>query len=354
MKIIVTGGAGFVGSNLAIFLKERISNCEVVCLDNLKRRGSELNLPLLYGRDIKFLHCDIRSPEDMMEIKSADYIIDASAEPSVQAGIDTPATQLINTNLIGTINLLELAQQTKARFIFLSTSRVYSVEALNKVNYEEEETRFTISSNQPVDGVSELGINEAFSTTGSRSFYGTSKLASELFIQEYAVFKGLQAVVNRCGIIAGPGQLGKVDQGVMTLWVARHVWKKELVYFGFGGAGKQVRDILHIDDLSKLVLLQVQNFSKVKGQLFNVGGGLKNTISLSELTLVCQDVTGNKIPVTSNLEERKADIRTYVTDNSKIMEKMAWTPSKTVRKNVEDIFAWILANESSLKPILNS
>ncbi|MEQ8686747.1 MAG: NAD-dependent epimerase/dehydratase family protein [Imperialibacter sp.] len=352
MKIVVTGGAGFVGSNLAIFLKENISNSELVCLDNLKRRGSELNLPVLKSRDIEFIHGDIRNPEDLSAIDHADFIIDASAEASVLAGIQSPVYPLINTNFNGTIHLLELAKKRNSRVIFLSTSRVYPIEALNDIRWTEETTRFSIQENQSLPGVSVNGINEDFSLKGSRSFYGSSKLASELFIEEYMAYGGVKAIVNRCGVIAGPGQMGKVDQGVLTLWVARHFWKKELSYIGFSGSGKQVRDILHIDDLKELILRQIVNFEKCSGQLFNIGGGKENTISLAELTRICQTVTSNKTVIRKIKENREADIRTYITDNSRITERLDWNPAKSVQATVEDIFSWLAANESSLKPIL--
>ncbi|WP_339787993.1 MAG: NAD-dependent epimerase/dehydratase family protein [Imperialibacter sp.] len=352
MKIVVTGGAGFVGSNLAIFLNEKISNCEIVCMDNLKRRGSELNIPVLKSSGIEFIHGDIRNPEDLSTIESADFIIDASAEASVLAGIQSPVYPLINTNFNGTIHLLELAKKLNSRFIFLSTSRVYPVQALNNINWKEESTRFSIEEKQSIGGVSAKGISEEFPLKGSRSFYGSSKLASELFIEEYTAYGGLKAIVNRCGVIAGPGQMGKVDQGVLTLWVARHFWKKELSYIGFSGSGKQVRDILHIDDLKELILRQIVNFEKCSGQLFNIGGGKENSISLAELTSICQSVTGNKTVIAKIEENREADIRTYITDNSRISDRLDWNPAKSVQATVEDIFSWLAANESTLKPIL--
>jgi CDP-paratose 2-epimerase len=350
MKIVVTGGAGFVGSNLAIFLKKSISNSEVVCLDNLKRRGSELNLPVLKSSGLEFIHGDIRNPEDLSAIASADFIIDASAEASVLAGIQSPVYPLINTNFNGTIHLLELAKKLNSRFIFLSTSRVYPIEALNDIRWTEETTRFSIQENQSLPGVSVNGINEDFSLKGSRSFYGSSKLASELFIEEYMAYGGVKAIVNRCGVIAGPGQMGKVDQGVVALWVARHFWKRELTYFGFGGSGKQVRDVIHINDFCDLVLRQIQNFDKLHGQVFNVGGGLCSSVSLFELTEMCSQVTGNTVQIHKIPETREADLRLYITDNSQIASQVDWLPSLSPMTLVSDIFSWLQKNENFLKP----
>lgn len=204
MKILITGGAGFVGSNLALLFKQQFPNYQITCLDNLKRRGSELNIPRLMSQGIKFIHGDIRCKEDLSEIQDIDFVIDASAEPSVMAGITSPVEQVYNNNLTGTVNCLELAKKLSAGFIFLSTSRVYPIKTLENLNFEEKETRFVLSDNQPVTGVSSKGIAENFPLEGSRSFYGATKLASELMINEYNALAGVKTVINRCGVITGP------------------------------------------------------------------------------------------------------------------------------------------------------
>ena len=132
------------------------------------------------------------------------------------------------------------------------------------MQFQRDELRMTISSyiEQDLEGVSLNGINEDFSTSTYRSFYGSSKLACELLIQEYAQFKGLKATINRSGVISGPGQFGKVDQGVLVHWLTSFLWKKDLAYFGYGGTGKQVRDSLHFDDLMSLIDKEIQNQDK--------------------------------------------------------------------------------------------
>ncbi len=353
MNILITGGAGFVGSSLAIRLKQRYPAYSVVCLDNLKRRGSELNLSRLADAGIKFLHGDIRNAEDLNQAGATDVIIDASAEPSILAGLGGSPDYVINTNLIGTLNCLRYACEAKANFIFLSTSRVYPIEAIEKINFEEAPTRFEITARQELRGVSQKGIAEDFPIEGFRSFYGATKLASEFFIQEYNQFFGLKTVINRCGVIAGPWQMGKVDQGVISLWVARHFWKKKLSYIGYGGAGKQVRDILHVDDLFDLIDFQIHNMDKVNGKLMNAGGGREISVSLRELTEVCERVTGNKITIVGEAENRTADIRIYITDNSLVKELTGWAPRISAEQLVSDVFHWMKANESQLKKILD-
>ena len=353
MNILITGGAGFAGSNLAIKLKENYPAYAITALDNLKRRGSELNLSRLRESGILFQHGDIRCKEDLHFDSSFDLIIDASAEPSVLAGITSPIEQVVNNNLLGTINCLELARRDKAGFIFLSTSRVYPISPLEQANFIETDTRFEWTDQQTLSGISSKGISEAFPLNGSRSFYGATKLASELMIHEYRELAGVKAVINRCGVLTGPWQMGKVDQGVIVLWIARHIFKSKLGYFGYGGTGKQVRDILHIDDLYCLVDWQIHNLDVINGEVFNAGGGLETSISLQELTGLCQEITGNKIVINSVPENRAADLRIYLTDNSYVTAKTGWTPQISTRQIVTDIADWIKNNESELRPILN-
>jgi CDP-paratose 2-epimerase len=147
--------------------------------------------------------------------------------------------------------------------------------------------------------------------------------------------------------------MGKVDQGVIVLWVARHYWKKGLSYIGYGGEGKQVRDILHIDDLFSLIDLQIHNPDTYNGQLFNVGGGPDISLSLQELTTLCQEVTGNRIPIEKVKENRPADIRIYLTDNTKVTSLSGWKPSFRKEQVVADVFNWIHHHERQLASILS-
>lgn len=352
MKILITGGAGFVGSSLAIALKSNYPTYQVFALDNLKRRGSELNISRLKKAGVEFVHGDIRSKEDFDSLPAVDTVIEASAEPSVLAGLDGTPDYLINTNLFGTVNCLNYALKHKAAFLFLSTSRVYPIKTLENLNFVEEETRFALADEQPVPGASSKGIAENFPLEGPRSLYGTTKLASELLIQEYNEFYGLKTVINRCGVITGPWQMGKVDQGVMVLWIAKHYFEQQLGYFGYGGTGKQIRDMLHVADLYRLIDWQLHNLDAVNGQVLNAGGGLESSASLQELTKICQEVTGKTIPIKAVAETRTADIRLYVTDNTKVTALTGWKPVLGIKQIVEEIAAWLAENEEDLKPIL--
>lgn len=321
MQILITGGAGFAGSNLAIEFKKNNKDSHVVAFDNLRRRGSELNIERLRANGVEFVHGDIRNREDFVGLGDSDVIIECSAEPSALAGFNSSPEYLINTNLLGTINCLEYARKCKADLIFLSSSRVYPVKTINALNFSETSTRFELSGNNLIKGVSSKGYSEDFPLNGTRTLYGATKLASELVIQEYIEMYGLRGVINRCGVLTGSWQMGKVDQGFVVLWVANHHYRLALNYIGFGGKGKQVRDILHVKDLYNLLAIQINDMDKHNGEIYNVGGGLERSISLLELTGLCEKYTGNKVQVGSVAENRAGDIRIYFTDNSKVTKK---------------------------------
>jgi len=352
MRILITGGAGFVGSSLAISFKKRYPNYEIICLDNLKRRGSELNIPILKEKEIEFLHGDIRNIEDFEAVGGIDLLLECSAEPSVLAGYDNTPAYLLNTNLTGTINCLEYARKNDTKFIFLSTSRVYPIEYINSLNFTETNSRFIIDKSQNIVGCSADGISEKFPLDKSRSLYGATKLASELIIQEYNAMYGLKSIINRCAVLAGPGQFGKSDQGVVVLWVAKHYWKQKLSYIGYGGTGKQVRDILHIDDLFELLDYQLKHVNDLNGEVFNVGGGENCSISLQDLTKLCEKYTGNSIQIDGIKEDRAADIKVFITDNKKVTQATGWEPKKNPDNIVEEIYQWIKTNEYQLERIL--
>jgi len=347
LKMLITGGAGFVGSNLAIRFAEQ--GWKVTALDNLKRRGSELQLPKLRKAGVDFIHGDVREKADLEGLDEHSLVIDASAEPSVHAGKDLP-DYLIQTNLMGTLNLLEWCRKRDASFLFLSTSRVFSIAALNHLPFEETESRYRWLPAE-TEGYSEKGIAETFSREGARSLYGTSKLASELFIEEYVHQYQLKALINRCGVLTGPHQMGKVDQGVIALWVARHIYQQPLTYTGFHGKGKQVRDVLHIDDLFDLLLLQIEQQDNWKGDSYQVGGGLKNSLSLKELTGLTQEVTGHSIIISEQSETSPLDLRSYITDSSVAEETFNWEPQRNPTTIVEDICRWIRNDLETLRPL---
>ena len=350
--ILVTGGAGFVGSNLALRMRRRLPDARIVVADNLKRRGSEFNLARLAMAGVEFVHADVRNPEDLAFPGLAfDLVLECSAEPSVLAGFDAGPTYLINTNLMGTVNCLEVARRSLADIVFLSTSRVYPIANLEAVAVTEGAYRYDMAAEQTLPGVSAAGVAEEFPLEGARSLYGATKLCSELIIQEYADMYGLNYVIDRCGVITGPWQMGKVDQGVFALWMGKHYFKQPLKYIGYGGTGKQVRDFVAIDDLANLVECQLDRFDTLSHRLYNVGGGVASSLSLAETTVLCEEITGNRVEIGRVAENRPLDVKIYVTDNARIHRDTGWAPAKSPRETLSDIFAWIHENEALVAPL---
>ena len=351
-RILVTGGAGFVGGNLAVALAERVPGADVVAFDNLSRRGSELNLPRLRAAGVTFVHGDVRSLDDLLALDPVDALVECSAEPSVLAGTEGSPDYLVRTNLVGAYHCLELARRDGAQVVFLSTSRVYPVRHLLGVRLEETATRFEVAAEQDLPGVSPAGIAEAFPLDGARTLYGATKLAAELLIAEYADVYGLRTVVDRFGVVAGPWQMGKVDQGVFTFWMLAHVLGRPLRYLGFGGTGKQVRDLLHVDDLVDLVVEQLAEPDRWAGATVNAGGGREVSLSLRETTELCAEITGRRVPVVEDGTERPGDIPLYLSDTTALQALTDWRPRRDARTVLEDTHAWIRAHEATIRTTL--
>lgn len=209
-----------------------------------------------------------------------------------------------------------------------------------------------MNDKQPFVGATSEGISADFSLDGWRSMYGAAKLASELIIHEYIGMYGIRGVINRCGVIAGPWQMGKVNQGVFSLWMLHHYFKKNLQYIGFNGSGKQVRDLLHIDDLAQLALIEVEMLSELNGKTYNVGGGKDVSLSLLETTSICEEITGNELQIIPVTENRPADVPIYISDNGEITKATGWSPGKDAKSIMQDIFEWLKANEKRVKQAL--
>jgi CDP-paratose 2-epimerase len=349
-RILVTGGAGFVGSTIAIACKRRWPSADVVALDNLKRRGSELIVPRLREQGIQYLHGDIRCAADFPP-EEFDVLVECSAEPSILAGYGTSPAYLLDTNLAGALHCLEFCRMRCQKLVFISTSRVYSIPALRGLQLSESASRFELLD-QTLPGAGLNGISEDFPTTGPRSLYGATKLAAEILLEEYCHAYALQAVINRCGVLAGPWQMGKADQGIFTFWLASHYFQRALRYIGFGGEGKQVRDLLHGEDLAELVCEQLADWESWKGLTLNVGGGRAMSLSLCETTELCRELTGNRVEISGEQKNRPMDVPLYITDYRRLAARTNWRPRRTAREILADTYAWICEHHSALKDIL--
>jgi CDP-paratose 2-epimerase len=276
-------------------------------------------------------------------------MIECSAEPSVLAGRDGSPDYLFHTNLAGAYHCLEACRQRGAALVFLSTSRIYPVHRLEAHSWSEADTRFVWHDGD--DGITARGVSEAVALDGPRSLYGATKLAAEHLIEEYRDAFALRAVVNRCGVIAGPWQFGKVDQGVAALWVMAHHFRQPLHYIGYGGGGKQVRDLLHIDDLCRLIVEQVRETDRWDGWVGNVAGGLENSASLCELTAFCREITGHEIAVGRVPDNRPSDLRVFIGDCTRLFARTHWRPRLGVREILGAIHSWVRENEGGLKAL---
>jgi CDP-paratose 2-epimerase len=355
VHILITGGAGFVGSQLAVRLSEK--NHRLVAMDNLVRRGSESNLEKLAQHGVTFVHGDVRNPEDFLNLPDGiEFICDTSAQPSVVSGYGNPVFDITN-NSLGVVRVLEFARQHRCPLIFFSSNRVYVVDRLLDLPRREAATRIEWDAeawrNIPVErrppGFDPVhGVSERFATDGGqRSIYGLSKLIADLACQEYAQAFDMPVVVNRFGVIAGTGQFAKLDQGWVVWWAIAHYFKLPLQYIGWNG--KQVRDILFLEDVLNLVELQMNQIGRFRGDVFNLGGGCANSLSLREGTTLLEQKLGHGTAIATEESIRKADLPIYFTDNRKAAGALNWKPSVTIDQGFDRILAWIRANEATLR-----
>ncbi len=347
--ILITGGCGFIGSNLAMAF--RAQGDRVIAFDNLSRSGSEILRDRIQTAGVEFVQGDIRNPEDLDALVGPiDRMIECSAEPSVLVGMNgEDASFMVQNNLVGSLHCFEYARKHEIPVIFLSTSRVYPYDGLNAQPYSEAPTRMVPDGTSTGFGPEGVGID--FPLSGPRSLYGATKLASEIMLQEYSHQYQLPAIINRCGVVAGPWQLGKQDQGVFTHWLVSHELKRPLSYIGFGGHGKQVRDLLHIDDLVELILMQSRQIADFRGEIFPAGGSTFSNLSLLETTDLCRKITGNEIPMGAVAETRPADVIWFVTNNQPTTDRFGWHPTRTAETILRDIHGWLKSQPDLLTSI---
>ena len=336
MNILVTGGCGFVGANICLALKKKFN--KVFSLDNLSRKSSTLNFKILKKKGIKNFKIDIFNEKEIQKLKKFDLIIDCCAEAAVEVS-KKDLDRVFNTNLVGTFNLLKKAKKDKSKIIFISSSRVNSIKEINNIIGKK-----TLRKNVKIN----KKINENFDTLKPKSLYGFTKLASELLIEEFSYAFGLKYIINRCGVISGPMQFGKQDQGFVSLWVWKHILNKNLKYIGFGGHGNQVRDVLHVDDLVNLINLQIKKLNSIYNKKICVGGSKKSNTSLKNLTSICQKITGNKLKYTKVKNTSIYDIPYFITDNTLVNKIYKWQPKKNIIDIVRDNYKWLIENKRNL------
>jgi CDP-paratose 2-epimerase len=341
MKILISGICGFVGSALAEEFARLGQGHTVIGLDNFIRPGSESNRARLRQLGVKLHHADLRAASDLETLPAVDFVIDAAANPSVLAGVDgrTSSRQLVEHNLVGTVNMLEYCKAHRAGFILLSTSRVYSIAPLAALPVQAVDQAFRPDFTAPgyswPGGLTTEGLDETFSTGAPISLYGATKLASEALALEYGASFGLPVYINRCGVMAGAGQFGRADQGIFAYWINSHLRRQPLKYIGFGGNGFQVRDCLHPRDLVPLLERQFAvsvAAVPVADRIVNCAGGVASARSLRQLSVWCAARFGAH-PVTADQTPRPFDIPWIVLDSSKAARVWGWraqTPTEAV------------------------
>ena len=339
-KILVTGGCGFIGTNLCVYLKKK--HYLVYSLDNLSRKGSIYNFKLLRDLKIRNFKFDIFNFKKVNSLPKFDLIIDCCAEAAVEVS-RKDIDRVVNTNLIGTLNILKKAKKDNSKIIFLSSSRVNSIKTISKM-FQNHDFKNQLKIKKT--------INENFDTNSPKSIYGLTKHVSEMFIEEFAFAFNLKYIINRLGVVSGPLQFGKQDQGFVSLWIWRHITKKKLKYIGFGGFGNQVRDILHINDLCEIIEIQIKSLNTIFNKTFTIGGSLKNSISLKKLTLICQKITNNKIKFSRVKKTSIYDLPYFVSSNKFVSRVYKWKPKRNIYDIINDTHNWLESQKKIIKKFM--
>lgn len=339
MKILITGVCGFVGSALAVSLLERLEGIHIVGVDNLMRPGSETNRSRIERLGVQFVHGDLRSGADMSALPVCDWVIDAAANPSVLAGLSGAASSrlLFDHNLAAMGNVLEYCKAHKAGLLLLSSSRVYSIEALCGIPLQVREKAFTIDHAKLLPcGLTSAGIGVSFSTAAPISLYGATKLASEIMAIEYGAAFDFPVWVTRCGVLAGAGQFGTAAQGIFAYWINAHLRRRPLRFIGFEGTGHQARDAFHPRDLAALLIAQMRTARSNGDRVYVAGGGPANTMSLAQLTGWCDARFGRHVPLIDP-EPRRYDIPWIAMDNSGPATDFGWEVQTPLAAILEEI-----------------
>jgi len=339
MRILITGICGFAGTAIAEALLERREGLSLWGIDNLHRPGSEINRVRLRKRGVKFVHGDIRLASDFEPLPPADWVIDAAANPSVLAGLpgNVSSRQLFEHNLAGMGNVLEYSKAHRAGLLLLSSSRVYSIPALRSLPLKQGKDAFYLDPAADLPpGVSARGVGADFSTRAPISLYGGTKLACEAIALEYGEAFGFPVWIDRCGVLAGPGQFGTPEQGIVAYWINAHLRRRPLRYIGFDGAGKQVRDVLHPRDLAALLDVEMRQERAGGQRIYTAGGGAGNATSLAQLTAWC-DARFGPHEVAADLNERPYDIPWIVMDNTDCERHFGWQPDTPMAALLEEV-----------------
>lgn len=328
-RLLITGGCGFIGTNMATYFAQR--GWAVTVLDNLSRKGAVENL--LWLRDqhpgLQFVHADIRTDHQALrrEVAAVDAVFHLASQVAVTTSFKNPAEDC-EINAIGTLNLLEAirGQGVNPVFIYASTNKVYggmedvAVELAGK-RYRYRDLPNGIPENRYLD---------------FHSPYGCSKGAGDQYTRDYTRVYGLNTVVLRQSCIYGPRQYGITDQGWVSWFMVATLGSQPITIYG---DGKQVRDILHVADLARAYELAIDRIEQVRGQIFNIGGGPGNTLSILELIGYLEQKIGRPIPHSFD-DRRPGDQPCYVSDISKARAILGWEPTIAKEQGLDQLLEW--------------
>jgi len=341
MKIFVTGGAGFIGSHVAEYYARKGS--EVIVLDDLSRTeilGKSVGDPLYNWNylknnyhNIKWIKGDVRNFGEVKVVsKDVDVIVHTAAQVAVTTSLINPRMDF-EINALGTFNVLEVARLNDAALVFCSTNKVYG-ENVNNIPVKEEEKRYCFADEKYINGIPETFTVDLC----GHSPYGCSKLAGDIYVQDYAYTYGLKTGVFRMSCIYGERQFGVEDQGWVSWFVIASLTNKPITIYG---NGKQVRDVLYVGDLVEAFDRFLR--SNLKHEVFNIGGGPENTLSLLELLDMLKELT-SKNPHLIFADWRSADQKVYISDISKAKKLLGWEPNVDPKSGVKKLVEWVSMN----------
>lgn len=327
MRILISGGAGFLGTNISLLARKK--GYEVIAFDNFVRRGSDNNANFLEKQGVEIIHGEVRLKEDWDSLPHVDAVIHLAGQPGIPKSIENPRLDF-NVNAGGTLNALEFSRSRgKIPVLYASTNKVYS-DAINRIPLQEKATRYEFADRQ--------GITEDFPMDSSgghpHSPYGVSKASGDLLCQEWFHAFGIPTVVFRMSCIYGLYQNGVSEQGWTDFFVRQRVLgNNKLIFYG---NGKQVRDCLFGTDAAEAYLMALEKIDQVKGQVFNLGGGLYNS-SLIEWVNILNQYTDKPPMELSYADWRLADHRCYVSDTTKVEKVLGWRATTSISEGIKQM-----------------
>ena len=339
-KMLITGGCGFIGSNLAAHFLDR--GWEVVVYDNFARPSAELNAAWLEGRsngNLSILRADVRDYVPLYKaMKGTSVVAHLAAQVAVTSSVGNPLYDF-NVNAQGGLHVLEAARVSDPSPIVLyaSTNKVYG--QLNKLRRTNGNLRY-YTPDYP------LGIPEEF-PIDLHSPYGCSKGVCDLYAIDYARIFGLKTVVFRQSCVYGPRQFGIEDQGWLSHFVISAVLGRPITIYG---DGRQVRDVLHVQDLIAAYERAIECIDACSGRAYNIGGGPQNTSSLLELIYRLEVKLDRAIPLTFG-NWRLGDQRVYVSDVGNAKQDLNWEPTTSVEEGLDDLCQWVEANKNMIESV---